>query len=218
MQSGIHGVNRFAQVGTLALLTVFACTTATVAAAGDRERKDRGVDVRPPDGEHRALVERAEGLEQALGRLEGVDGPEADKKREMMQDALRQTHARMASVERANRRDGAPPEQGGDVDRRLNHMHLAAENLRAAGMENQARMVMKEAEQLQRRRAEAEEARMRQREGRDDARKMPDEALARHVEELTQVVREMREELHKMRVEMDALKDADGDDDQDDED
>ncbi len=133
---------------------------------GDRPRADRpageGERREGDDARRRELQERLEQLNRARAeieakgrqlqeRLEKTDNDrEAAELKEVVGN-LRRQHEEIANqireISQALHGDRPQPD-GGDLERRLHHIHAAVENLQAAGLHDQARQLMEAAERL----------------------------------------------------------------------
>ncbi len=151
--------------------------------------------------ERRALAERAQGLERKLQELRGQEGPDAEAARRKIEDALRGVHERLEQMEGGPRGD-RPVGDRAEIERRLHHMREAGRNLMVAGMEDAARRIMEEADEMERHSRGPEGARDR------PARMPQQEALQRHVEELTGVVQDLRREVENLRQQVREMKES----------
>ncbi len=180
-----------------------------VAEKLERIRAERGErDVARKGGNEVELKRNLAGqelerLERRLQELREKEGPEAEAERRKIENAMREIRARVDKGG-GDRREGPPEGDRAELERRLRHLRAAAENLAAAGMEDAARRVLQDAEQLERRLAGGEGAR-------DERRReaVPAEALQRHVEELTGGVRELRMEVQNLKRQVQELKERD---------
>jgi hypothetical protein len=185
---------------------------------GDARRREaarREVELEIAEGEAQLRTLRAK-----LEALAGIDGEGSSPEQrlrlrrdaEVAEERLAQLRARREAFGRgegpeAGRRPAAGP-GGDDRVRRIRHMRVAAENLRAAGMHDLAATVMSKVEAYEREMRESAENREREvREPRElrarQARpSSPPSGPARgEVESLRREVQELREEVRRLRVE-----------------
>ena len=170
-----------------------------IMRAERREREAGRAYAGEIERERRALVERAQGLERELQKLREREGPDAEAARRKIEDSLRAVHERLQQMEGGPRAD-RPVGDRTEIERRLHHMREAARNLMVAGMEDAARRIMEEADEMERHSRGPEGARDR------PARVPQQEALQRHVEELTGVVQDLRREVENLRQQMREMK------------
>jgi len=154
--------------------------------------------------EHRELEERAGDIERRAREL-GDDRPdEAQKLRreheeirhraEQIEREVRELHGERPLGHRPH------PGEGEELERRLHHLRVAAENLHAAGLHEQAERLMHEVERIE---AEhAERGRRRPEPPRD--RERPERPP--HPEQFERVIHELRGEVHQLHREMEELR------------
>ncbi|MBM4154212.1 MAG: hypothetical protein FJ221_04200 [Lentisphaerae bacterium] len=175
-------------------------------AAESEARKERAVRERAePRTEVEAMERRLEELKRRIHALaeEGKREEAGELEREAREVAQNLDRARARGAE-AGAREGRPDPDREEIERRLRHMRVAAENLAAAGMEDAAHRILQESEAMERR--------LREGGGRPGAQppQAPPEALRRHVEELTGVVRELRQQVERMQQELRSLRERGG--------
>ena len=160
-----------------------------------RERETAQARGEGADRERRALAEHAENLERKMKELQGKEGPDAEAARRKIAEEFKAIRQRMEQM-KARPEAGRPEPGREDLERRIQHLRAAAENLAAAGMEDAAHKIMQEAEAAQRNLRGAEGAREQPRPS------VPPEAMQRHVEELTGVVQDLRRQVEALQREL----------------
>ena len=145
-------------------------------------------------------MERAGEIERKMAGLR--DGQDAEARE--LRGAMEQVRQQMQRIEAMIRESQPGPEQprqpGEEMERRLNHLRVAIENLRAAGLHDAAEHLQREAENLMR----------AFREGRPGEPDRPEHPEHReqppHPEQLEGVIREMHGQMQQMRREMEEMR------------
>lgn len=162
---------------------------------------------------NRILREKAEDVERALRELEGKDGEEAEAKRRKLHMAMREiesNHRKLEEYQRKIHQEGnrdRDHDPRHDMERRLRHLHEAAENLKAAGLHEEAKHVWRRAEEMKHHMRERSDRDREHHPERDHDRKPSD--MEHHVRELTEVVKDLQREMQNMRKEMHRLREGD---------
>lgn len=165
------------------------------AGAGRREGEPG------PDARLAALQHELEQLRAQARKLEEANAPA--QQRERAREAIARVEQQLHEVHAG--RAGGPPHELADAHRRLQHLRVAAENLRAAGIPDAAASVTEQANNLEREIRQAQERWAAQaRPG------MPGGAMpggpGPAVEALTAQVRELRQEVERLRADVERLK------------
>lgn len=181
--------------------------------ASDLERRELRALAETLIRKRKQLDERAREIKHNLQRRDDQDSEEAQR----LRGALREIQARHGELERESRevtrklqghpgpRDREEPKPIGEVQRRIRHLNVAVDNLRAAGMHEMAERLEEKVERLR------EEHRPRMRE---DDRPRPRRGGAEGMTpsqrppraRTDQVVDELRGQMHELRREMDELR------------
>lgn len=149
------------------------------------ETLDRRHSPCPDRPDMRPLIKRLEELEREI-----AEAVEADREEEV--EALkREAHGIAKLLERGGR-PGPPRMPDDDIARRMRHVHMAADNLRAAGFPEQAERLIHDAECALREQHERE-------------RRPQGPPPGPGVEELREEVQQMRREMHEMREQLEEL-------------
>ena len=167
------------------------------------ERRDdvpREVRMQQLMQQRHALMERAGEIERKMAGLR--DGQDAEARE--LRGAMEQVRQQMQRIEAMIRESQPGPEQprqpGEEMERRLHHLRVAIENLRAAGLHEAAEHLQREAENLMR----------AFREGRPGEPDRPEHPEHReqppHPEQLEGVIREMHGQMQQMRREMEEMR------------
>lgn len=157
-----------------------------------RERETPQARGDAADRERQELAEHAANLERKMKELQGKEGPDAEAARRKIAEEFAAIRQRMEQL-KSRAEPGRPQPGREDLERRIQHLRVAAENLAAAGMEDVARKIMQEAEAAE-----------RQLRGAEGAREQPrppagPEAMQRHVAELTEVVQDLRRQVENLQ-------------------
>jgi len=172
--------------------------------------------------EREEVMERGHHLKRELEKLPDSADEEAAKiqaELRRLAEMLRRidAHAREIKGGEHAERDRPRPEQGhrGDLERRLHHLHVAIENLKAAGMHEAAEHLMREGERLKRELGEGHEHHGEHRhehhgEAHDHERPRPEHRPERpsHPDQSERVIHEMRQQMEQMRRQMAEMQQA----------
>jgi hypothetical protein len=176
---------------------------AGVARGGDENQQEVELQTKELSARMRALKEKQQVL--------AANGALSEEQRMQLQRQMEETAKQMKTLEARRRmtsgKDQPAPTKpgsagGDDRARRLKHMRVAAENLRAAGMNDVAQAVMSKADEFER---EMREARVREGAQRPPRGSGVDrgevEAMRRELQQLREEVRRLRAEEQPQRRE-----------------
>ncbi|MFO0977791.1 MAG: hypothetical protein U0996_15415 [Planctomycetaceae bacterium] len=214
---------------SLTLLTAAALIPATTVFADEdarRAEKERAVAAQKEKEAHRAeekkreaedrarnaaaVMERLTDLRAQLKNVEG-EGASEDKK-EQLRRQIGEAEAKLAALAGKGKSDFPPEfreraEKLEMAGRRIKHVRMAAENLRAADMPDMAHELAERAEAMERELAHAKEELMAQMKHREEPKKPGRDGEGRpEVNELRAENEKLRAELQEMRRAIEELK------------
>ena len=151
----------------------------------------------PPNRENREGMERLEAMER---ELRGLRESGQHERAEQLEREMHELHRRLQAP-REGDRPGPPPE----LQARLEHLHVAMENLRAAGLHDQAEQIARQIEELTREHTPGPPV------GRDPHMQPPGPRPEPHgeiVDQLRGQIEQLRRENEEMRRMMQELREA----------
>ena len=163
--------------------------------------------------ERAEIIERAHHLEREMAELPADADKRAAEIRTQLreiEEAVRRIDAEVREIKgEPPRREGPPQERGPreEMERRLHHLRVAIDNLKAAGMHDAAEHLMKEGERLARELGEGEHHPPRDHHPEHPRPEERPEGPP-HPEQFERAIHEMHQQMDQMRREMAEMKQA----------